>query len=718
MSESIDTYAKLILGMDNRSAITGMKEVADQSDVMKDSIRADGDEESASMDRVAEHTGMLKDSLSAMWGMVGIAGVGFGLKDLVDDGMKLQEQQGQLQQALKDTGQQATAAGQGLEKMAEAMSTRGGFSTTENLGALTQFVRETKSASEAQTMLSDATNLARGANISLSDAQSEVAKAYNGQGRALQSQIGLIVQSKEAQEGLTMAHDHELASIAQTASFMSGPAKVAYEQQAALQDHLTLGEQQLVQLQDKHATGLQELADIQKVYGDSTAKFNSSTQGQMSDLDNSFHNLTEQMGLSLMPAFKMFVGIGESVAKTLEHCKTEVVVFAGLVGAGGMLWGGVKVFKAMHDTVSELKKGIQAAGGWVQDLAQKIGLTGSVSEAAAGEQNMANASVAMSTREVNMLLDQNALLLGETRLMTMDLAAEDEALTASMIAAGDAGLIAGTEMAGGAEAATVGWDTFMSSTIIGLVLVGLMLLIENWKAVEKAAVAAWHWIETAAQNTWDWIKSHWVLIATILAGPVGFAAAEIITHFHDIEKFVVGVWHDIEHAASTVWHDIVGIVKSAVHDIKDVMHDLGFGGNGVMSYLNPVGLAGHALGALGLNQGGPVYRDMGGGMFGSMGTDTIPTMLSPGEGVLSVQGMDALSRLNTGQTPAGLGTQQVRVEPANVTMQVDGQVLGTAVLKWASNQAARGASSLVGGSIAISGAGGTVGTLQGARSGG
>ena len=49
----------------------------------------------------------------------------------------------------------------------------------------------------------------------------------------------------------------------------------------------------------------------------------------------------------------------------------------------------------------------------------------------------------------------------------------------------------------------------------------------------------------------------------------------------------------------------------------------------------------------------PQYFGVGGSPFVPRGTDTVPAMLTPGEGVLSRRGMDALGRLNAGQASGG-----------------------------------------------------------------
>ena len=104
---------------------------------------------------------------------------------------------------------------------------------------------------------------------------------------------------------------------------------------------------------------------------------------------------------------------------------------------------------------------------------------------------------------------------------------------------------------------------------------------------------------------------------------------------------------------------------------------------------------------VGFSHGGPVYRAAG----GPSGTDTQPAWLTPGEYVLDQAttnriGIGGLQQLQAG---GGLGNQNIHItiEPADVRM--DSRVVAQLVLKAALNRAARGSSSLVGGSLATVG---------------
>lgn len=600
-----DNYeAMLTLTADNRGVIKAFKEVSDQVNKTGKETEESTDEASAGMNRLRDHTLMLRDAMSSLIGMVGIGGVAFGLKDLAEEGEKLQTSQARLQQALKDTGQDAGGMADKLQQFSDNLSQHGGFaSQAENMTALTRFITETHSATKAQQMLTEATNVARDTGDDLSTSVAAVARAYDGQARGLLKLIGPFASAKDHAVALSLAHQKDIVQIQELASLLSGPAKTAYEGQAELAAHLTAKQEEQAEVQDKVLTGQQALALVGKVTAGQAAAFANTVAGRQADVAHTFENLTETIGLDLMPEMKVLLTIGAAVADMFEKEHTVVEALAFGVGGLAAAWGTMRILKGIKTMAVE--------------LGQALKLTG--------------------------------------------VEGEEGGLLASL----------------GADEAATAWRAFMVTTIAGLVIVGLVEMIEHWKQVEAVATA---------------------------------------------------VWHGIESAAVSVWHAIVAAAKWGFNEIKSLMRDLGFTGNGVMSYLNPLGLGRHIIGGIGslFNQGGvvpeyraaggsvtptsvmPEYRAYGGPML-PMGTDTIPAMLSPGEGVVSAQGMDFLNAINTGQMPTGrMGDGFTINADGRLILRTTDRDLGEATLRWIISRAARGPSSLIGGSLVASGVGPTL----------
>jgi hypothetical protein len=207
----------------------------------------------------------------------------------------------------------------------------------------------------------------------------------------------------------------------------------------------------------------------------------------------------------------------------------------------------------------------------------------------------------------------------------------------------------------------------------------------------------WHGIEMVAKEVWQWIKGNWPLLAGILLAPFTGGLSLIAALIYRFRGQIEGVIHSIASFFHGLLDDITWPFRTAIHWIEQHAQ-----------LLNPLhwisagaGAVGHFFGSL-LNQGGAVKHLATGG---GVGTDTVPALLTPGEGVISRQGMaalggqDPLSALNAGMRGAGSGGSDIRIMPAPVTMRVDSRVLAEAVVRFALDRAARGPSSLVGGAL-------------------
>lgn len=568
LSDDVSRVAELIWKGDNRSAILAMKQMKDQNAETTDALKADNDEQAASFAKVREESSALRDSLVGLAGMVGIGGVAFGIKDLIEEGEHLQTAQAQLRQALKSTGLQAVSTQAQLERMAESLSTRGGFATTQNLAALTQFVGETHSATQAQQMLTLATNIARRTGEDLATTQEAVAGAYEGRTRALAKLLGPIEKSTAASIGLTTAHQQEINQIQDQATMM-GKMGGIYARNAELADHLTSRQVALAQVQNQLASGHIALSTAMRVFAGSTQAYSDTTAGQISNVKNAFHNLTEELGTALLPAMDKIVHIAAGVAEWMAKNKSLVLdLTLGFAGLG---------------TAMLMSKGIKAVLGLKNDLAavaKAFGITGAAGETAGAEANA------------------------------------------------------------GAEAATIGWRAFMTSTIVGLVLVGLVELIEHWRQVEAAVVSVWQGVSGTVTSAWRWIEN-------------------------TVSKGVDWVWSKLKWLGDEA--------KKLIADTP-IGGLIGFGSNL---------LGGHV---------GRAFGDLAQGVTG---------------GVVQANGSVGLPYRNVFES----GTpSHVTVTPqSNVVLRTTDREIGRATVRWALNDAARGASSLSGGSLVTGRAGLPVG---------
>lgn len=491
MADSV-RISEWILRTDNRSAIRGLKEIADTGNSTTRSLKKDSEEQAASFRKVEESTSRLRDSFMGIAGMVGIGSVAFGLRDLKDSAVELQSSQAQLEASLRATGQEAGNTGEKLKAYAESMSTHGGFGAVENIQALTRFVSETHSATQAQSMLTLATNIARRTGQDLATTQTVVARAYTGSVGRLQQLLGPMVAAREAQVGLTVAHQKEIAVVQDQAAMM-GKMGGVYLRNQAIAMHLTAQQQALAQMTDKHATAQQVLALATKEFAGSTASYSKTTAGQASNLKNSLHNLTEELGTALLPAMNWIIARGASLAQWMAKNKDVVLALVGAIGALGAAMGIREVIKSVHGLWTDVGK-----------LAERFGIMG-----AAGEE--AGAEVAAG---------------GEAATVSWD-----TFFSATLIGIGIMALV---------EIATH-WKQFEG------------LVVGVWNTVSGAVSGAWHWIEHTVSDgvTWIWNKIKWLgdeakkLIAdTPLGGLIGFGSNLLSGHighaFGDLAQGATG----------------------------------------------------------------------------------------------------------------------------------------------------------------------------------
>jgi|SRR5215471_255436 len=83
------------------------------------------------------------------------------------------------------------------------------------------------------------------------------------------------------------------------------------------------------------------------------------------------------------------------------------------------------------------------------------------------------------------------------------------------------------------------------AAIAALVVVGYVIY-RNWNTI-------WGGIQAIVGAVWDWIKTHWPLLVGILLGPVGIAAALIITHFQQVRNAIAAVISWLTGAWNAVW---------------------------------------------------------------------------------------------------------------------------------------------------------------------
>src|SRR5262249_2598408 len=114
----------------------------------------------------------------------------------------------------------------------------------------------------------------------------------------------------------------------------------------------------------------------------------------------------------------------------------------------------------------------------------------------------------------------------------------------AVMALGSIWTVAGPIIAG-MELATLWPILAIVAAIAALIAIGYVIY-RNWSTI-------WAGIQAAIAAVWDWIKTYWPLLAGMLLGPIGIAAALIYQYWAQIKNGAAAVWNWIR----TVWPQLL-----------------------------------------------------------------------------------------------------------------------------------------------------------------
>ena len=247
-------------------------------------------ESSAGFDKMTAGAHRLRSALTFAAGAVGFGAVFYGIKGVIAAGTAWQNQQAQLQNALRNTGHAGAGAMDTLNAAIAGTSTKGGFSPAEEAQGLANFIRLTGSASSATKLNAEAINLARGAHLGYQQALRMVSQIQTGQVGRLQKYIGIVIPVTTHVNALTAAQKRLYPQLYQQ-------AKIA----------------------DKLATAQKANALIMDRYRGSTEAYSRTAAGAISNAQNTFALLTEQIARTVLPIItKVGIFLGQ-VALTILH---------------------------------------------------------------------------------------------------------------------------------------------------------------------------------------------------------------------------------------------------------------------------------------------------------------------------------------------------------------------------------------------------------------
>lgn len=334
MADSSIYRVTLDIKADGSSAVRAVRQVADESQKSSDTVVEGNKKSKESFDEAGESASRFRGAIANLAGVIGLAGLGFGIKDIISAGQAWQLQQSRLQQSLRATGQYAQSTMDLLNKSAEHTATKGGFAAPEQIGALAQFVRLTGSATKAVKVNQAAMELARGSGLSYTQTQTMLGQALTGNVGRLQKYLGIIQPIKTAEFALTQAHGFNLVALTAQSKALGKLGPLWLKQQEILHN-LTPAETQHAQLLDRQATALKVLGVIQDKYGGSTAAFSRTTAGAISNAKNAIDLAIEKLGAGALPIVAKIAGAIASFVTYLSDHKQILVTFGTILGGLG-----------------------------------------------------------------------------------------------------------------------------------------------------------------------------------------------------------------------------------------------------------------------------------------------------------------------------------------------------------------------------------------------
>jgi TP901 family phage tail tape measure protein len=120
------------------------------------------------------------------------------------------------------------------------------------------------------------------------------------------------------------------------------------------------------------------------------------------------------------------------------------------------------------------------------------------------------------------------------------------------------------------KAATIvgaAWDAVMDANPIVLVVTALAALAVG----VIYCYTKFKWFRDAVADVWSWIKAHWPLIAGLIFGPVGLAAAMVIKHWGAIKGFFAVLAGDIGRIFRGVVNGIIAGINFVIGAINTVI---------------------------------------------------------------------------------------------------------------------------------------------------
>ena len=442
----------------------------------------------------------LKGMAANAAGMIGVGGLALGLGEVVKNAQRFQDVQSQLGASIHANVRQPAkdATGQ-MSEFADSLSTKGGFAPTDAIQGMTQFLRVTKDVQGAESDLTLATNVSRGAHVDLSRAVRAVMMAEQGRTTGL-SRLGVTLHPVTAALD-TLRATHKKATAEQVA-------------QAKATDAL--------------ATRQGALAALTKEYTGATDRYSKTSSGGINNLRNSVEVLSVKLGNVLLPAVNWVVGAFVKMVGPLGKILGYMRPLLPLIGALTAAWGLYKVEQVLS-----------AAATAVMNTSLIANTASTYAQLGASE------ALTAATAELNVMLDANpigavilaiGLLIGAFILVTKHVKWFRDATHAAWEwlkhATIDVFHAVIKAIDGVIDWMKHNWEPVVAGLLFGPVGIGVTWILMHMKTVNKgfegmlakikhigpdiAHAIVWPFV-----TAFNWVKHHLPHFHTVHIGPVG-----------------------------------------------------------------------------------------------------------------------------------------------------------------------------------------------------
>lgn len=329
--------------------------------------------------------------------------------------------------------------------------------------------------------------------------------------------------------------------------------------------------------------------------------------------------------VALEPIGSVVLGIVDDLLKFIEVIPTPILTpFAAALLAGYLGLQSWKILKNVTSDVKDFYTALTGLPGKIKDLVAdftnllvKWGILPGLETTATVNLEAHTAATEASTVST----EANTAATEERDVAYTATALDLDALTASEVTQ-TVTLGAETVAEDSATVAQTGLNIAMDANPIGAVILAItalvLIVIECWQhfdTLKAIVVGAWDGIKTAAQAVWDYVLH-----------PIFDAIGNAV-------NAVVGAFQAAVNSIGTIWGSLGNVVKAPVNFVIDPIYDKGI-----------AGLWNDIAGVFGLPTLPIIPTLASGGILPGYapGQDTVPVLLSPGEGVLVPEAVQAL----------------------------------------------------------------------------